>query len=172
MKRKINKRDWAERVIASRRVLLKGLEPTPVAKASEEGGCGVVGFASSVPVRGRHIFEPSIQMHNRGNGKGGGIAAACLDPGQLGVDAAALRDDYILQVALLAPGPRTRLSAPASIPISRLNSSPGSSQPRTGGSSACRSSRRTSFGTSSGSGIPNWASSAASIISPVGPARG
>jgi len=60
-----------------------------------------VGFAASVPVRGRHIFEPSIQMHNRGNGKGGGIAAACLTPGQLGVDAATLRDDYLLQVALL-----------------------------------------------------------------------
>jgi glutamate synthase domain-containing protein 1/glutamate synthase domain-containing protein 3 len=61
----------------------------------------VVGFAASVPVRGRHIFEPSIQMHNRGNGKGGGIAAACFTPEQLGVDAATLRDDYILQVALL-----------------------------------------------------------------------
>jgi glutamate synthase domain-containing protein 1/glutamate synthase domain-containing protein 3 len=60
-----------------------------------------VGFATSVPVRGRHIFEPSIQMHNRGNGKGGGIAAACFAPEQLGVDAATLRDDYILQIALL-----------------------------------------------------------------------
>jgi glutamate synthase domain-containing protein 1/glutamate synthase domain-containing protein 3 len=69
----------------------------------QEGGCGVVGFAASVPVGGRHIFEPSIQMHNRGNGKGGGIAAACFRPEQLGVDAATLRDDYILQIALLDP---------------------------------------------------------------------
>jgi len=61
----------------------------------------VVGFAASVPVRGRHIFEPSIQMHNRGNGKGGGIAAACFTPEQLGVDAATLRNDYLLQIALL-----------------------------------------------------------------------
>ncbi len=61
----------------------------------------MVGFAASVPVRGRHIFEPSIQMHNRGNGKGGGIAAACFTPQQLGVDAATLRDDYLLQIALL-----------------------------------------------------------------------
>ena len=67
-------------------------------KAAEEGGCGVVGFAASVPVRGRHIFEPSIQMHNRGNGKGGGIAAAGFPPEQMGVDADTLRDDYILQL--------------------------------------------------------------------------
>ena len=37
-----------------------------------EGGCGVTGFACTVPVRGKHIYEPSIQMRNRGNGKGGG----------------------------------------------------------------------------------------------------
>ena len=70
-------------------------------KEAEEGGCGVVGFACSEPVSGRHIFEPCIQMHNRGNGKGGGIACACLDPQQMGVDAATLRDDYILQIALI-----------------------------------------------------------------------
>ena len=40
-----------------------------------EGGCGVTGFACSIPVGGRHIYEPSIQMRNRGNGKGGGVAA-------------------------------------------------------------------------------------------------
>ena len=40
-------------------------------------------------------------MHNRGNGKGGGIAAACFQPEQLGVAAATLRDDYLLQIALL-----------------------------------------------------------------------
>ncbi|MBN1805425.1 MAG: hypothetical protein JW837_09255 [Sedimentisphaerales bacterium] len=67
----------------------------------QEGGCGVVGFASSIPVSGRHIFEPSFQMRNRGNGKGGGIAAAGLMPEQLGIDAQTLRDDYILQIALL-----------------------------------------------------------------------
>ena len=67
----------------------------------QEGGCGVVGFAATVPVGGRHIFEPSIQMRNRGNGKGGGIAASGLVPEQLGVDAKTLRDDYIIQIALL-----------------------------------------------------------------------
>ena len=90
-------------IINSRKALIAGLPPVPRAKSAEEGGCGVVGFATSVPVGGRHIFEPCIQMHNRGNGKGGGIAAACLDPEQLGVDQKTLNDDYALQIALLDP---------------------------------------------------------------------
>ncbi len=94
--------EFGERILAARRREMSG-EPLGYQKAAEEGGCGVVGFAASVPVRGRHIFEPSIQMHNRGNGKGGGIAAAGMVPKQLGVDADTLRQDYILQVALLDP---------------------------------------------------------------------
>jgi glutamate synthase domain-containing protein 1/glutamate synthase domain-containing protein 3 len=94
--------DFARQILASRGRLIEGL-PRHQNKVAEEGGCGVVGFASSVPVRGRHIFEPSIQMHNRGNGKGGGIAAAGLIPEQLGVDADTLKNDYLLQVALLDP---------------------------------------------------------------------
>ena len=54
-------------------------------KAAEEGGCGVTGFIANIPISGKHIFEPSVQMHNRGNGKGGGIAAVGLDPQTLGV---------------------------------------------------------------------------------------
>ena len=68
-----------------------------------EGGCGVTGFACSIPVGGRHIYEPSIQMRNRGNGKGGGIAACGLVPEDLGVSRRVLDEDYILQVALLDP---------------------------------------------------------------------
>ncbi len=52
--------------------------PQTVRKGEEEGGCGVVGFCCTEPVPGRHIYEPSKQMHNRGNGKGGGIAAVGL----------------------------------------------------------------------------------------------
>ena len=94
--------DFAKQILASRGRLTESL-PRHQNKVAEEGGCGVVGFAASVPVGGRHIFEPSIQMHNRGNGKGGGIAAAGLVPEQLGVDAHTLRNDYLLQVALLDP---------------------------------------------------------------------
>lgn len=83
--------------------MLEGLPAPPLAKAAEEGGCGVVGFACSVPVGGRHIFEPSMQMHNRGNGKGGGIAAVGMVPEQLGISRQLLDEDYLLQVALLDP---------------------------------------------------------------------
>jgi glutamate synthase domain-containing protein 1/glutamate synthase domain-containing protein 3 len=67
----------------------------------EEGGCGVTGFACSIPVSGRHIFTPSVQMHNRGNGKGGGLAAVGLSAAKLGVDQKTLDNDFLLQVALL-----------------------------------------------------------------------
>ena len=100
---RMNRDQLVERLLASRRDLVAGAPVTPHAKVAEEGGCGVVGFAASVPVRGRHIFEPSIQMHNRGNGKGGGIAAAGLTPEDVGVDASMLRDNYLLQIALLDP---------------------------------------------------------------------
>ena len=71
-----------------------------------EGGCGVTGFACTIPVGGKHIYEPSIQMRNRGNGKGGGIAACGLVPEEMGVSRKVLEDDYILQVALLDPQAR------------------------------------------------------------------
>ncbi len=71
-----------------------------------EGGCGVTGFACTIPVGGRHIYEPSIQMRNRGNGKGGGIAACGLVPEDHGVSRKVLQEDYILQIALLDPEAR------------------------------------------------------------------
>ena len=74
-----------------------------------EGGCGVVGLASSVPVAGRHIFGPLVQMHNRGNGKGGGIAAVGLSAEQMKVTQAVLDQDYLIQVAYLDPKVRPAL---------------------------------------------------------------
>src|SRR5512140_1897004 len=71
-----------------------------------EGGCGVTGFACTIPVGGKHIYEPSIQMRNRGNGKGGGIAACGLVAEDLGVTPEVLKEDYILQIALLDPAVR------------------------------------------------------------------
>ena len=90
-------------ILEARRRALRGAPMPEYDKPAEEGGCGVVGFAASVPVSGRNIFEPSIQMHNRGNGKGGGIAVAGLPAGQMGVDEKTLAEDYIIQVALLDP---------------------------------------------------------------------
>lgn len=91
-------------IIQSRAELISGLPLAPARKADEEGGCGVVGFASSVKVAGRHIFQPSIQMHNRGNGKGGGIAAAGLSPAYFGVTQEVLDNCYLLQIAYLDSG--------------------------------------------------------------------
>ena len=93
-------KSFARQILEGRRDL-RPVSPAPVCKDAEEGGCGVTGFACNIPVSGRHIIEPSIQMHNRGNGKGGGIAAVGLDPKQLGVDPKTLEEDFLLQVALL-----------------------------------------------------------------------
>jgi len=89
------------RAMLESREHLRAYAPPKGAKEAEEGGCGVTGFACSIPVGGRHIFEPSVQMHNRGNGKGGGIAAAGLVASQLGVNQEILENAYLLQVALL-----------------------------------------------------------------------
>ncbi len=93
-----------ENIIQSRKGLVRGLPDKRVNKAETEGGCGVTGFACNVPVRGKHIFEPSRQMHNRGNGRGGGIAAMGFDHRMLGVSKEILEDDYILHVAILEEG--------------------------------------------------------------------
>ena len=76
---------YSRELTASRAKLIGNFPEPPLWKAEEEGGCGVTGFACSIPVSGRHIIEPSCQMHNRGNGKGGGIAAVGLSPEDLGV---------------------------------------------------------------------------------------
>ena len=100
---KTNSPDEIRRVIASRERLYDGMPPTFQHKAEEEGGCGVTGFACTIPVAGRHIFTPSKQMHNRGNGKGGGIAAVGFDPDQLGISREVLESHYCLQIAALDP---------------------------------------------------------------------
>lgn len=82
-----------------------------IVKGEDEGGCGVTGFAVSVPVSGKHIFLPSIQMHNRGNGKGGGIAAVGLDANSLGVSQEVLEEDYLIQVAYLDPEARRHVES-------------------------------------------------------------
>jgi glutamate synthase domain-containing protein 1/glutamate synthase domain-containing protein 3 len=94
-----------QRLLDSKKKLIDqfGL-PASVRKGEEEGGCGVVGFCCTEPVAGKHIYEPSKQMHNRGNGKGGGIAAVGLVPEQLGVSREILEDHYMLHIAFLEPG--------------------------------------------------------------------
>jgi len=94
--------DLIEQLTHSRRRLVKGLElPGDLKKDAEEGGCGVVGFCCTEAIPGRHIYEPSRQMHNRGNGKGGGVAAVGFIPEQLGVSREVLDDYYMLHIAFL-----------------------------------------------------------------------
>ncbi len=93
--------EFADKIAASRRALMAELPSIRRSDEAAEGGCGVLGFAANLPVAGRHVLAASRQMHNRGNGKGGGIAMAGLDPAQARVDAATLRSCYLLQIALL-----------------------------------------------------------------------
>lgn len=80
-------------------------------KTTAEGGCGVLGVASSVPIKGKYLLQPMLQMHNRGNGKGGGIAAVGLSHRQLGVSKKILEKSYLLQVAYLDPRIRKQVES-------------------------------------------------------------
>ncbi|MCX8103322.1 MAG: glutamate synthase [Candidatus Bipolaricaulota bacterium] len=92
-----------EKLIASRR----SLEHNIVGHHAEaEGGCGVLGMIASEPIAGKHVYRSSIQMHNRGNGKGGGLAAVGLLPEQMRVSKEKLEDDYLIQIAYLDPAAR------------------------------------------------------------------
>jgi glutamate synthase domain-containing protein 1/glutamate synthase domain-containing protein 3 len=93
----------AEKLLATRERIYSGSKNPPISRDAEEGGCGVTGFACTIPLAGRFIYEPSIQMQNRGNGKGGGIAAVGLTPEQMGVPSEVLDSNYLLQIALLDP---------------------------------------------------------------------
>jgi glutamate synthase domain-containing protein 1/glutamate synthase domain-containing protein 3 len=92
--------DNVEKIIKSRAVICSQVPPLSP-NTEEEGGCGVTGFICSIPVTGKNIFEPSVQMHNRGNGKGGGIGAVGFIPEALGVSKQVLENDYMLHIALL-----------------------------------------------------------------------
>lgn len=104
--------ETVERLRASR-----GHLPRPAAgqgslqKEAAEGGCGVIGIASSEAIAGRHLLRSLRQMRNRGNGKGGGAALAGLDPDQFGVDQQVLRESYLLAIAYLDPTSRASVEA-------------------------------------------------------------
>jgi glutamate synthase domain-containing protein 1/glutamate synthase domain-containing protein 3 len=97
-----------ENILRSKRKILTRLDFPADSRGTEaEGGCGVVGFCCTEPVAGKHIHEPSRLMHNRGNGKGGGIAAVGFIPEQLGVTREILDEWYMLHIAYLEPSSRS-----------------------------------------------------------------
>jgi hypothetical protein len=104
----------SDQILESRKGLPGLYNSSPLTKQTEdaaEGGCGVLGLAANIPVAGRHVLTASTQMHNRGNGKGGGIAMVGLDAAQVGVDTDTLRSHYMLQIALLDPSARAEVVA-------------------------------------------------------------
>ncbi|MDD5484084.1 MAG: glutamate synthase [Kiritimatiellae bacterium] len=111
--------DIPDTIIRARAALAGGgaYPAEKIRKTDDEGGCGVVGFAANVKVPGRHIFQPSIQMHNRGNGKGGGIAAAGLDAAYFGVTQEILENCYLLQIAFLDSGVTNELEREFILPF-------------------------------------------------------
>lgn len=104
-----SRRTQANILLNSRTGLAANLPVQARAEDAAEGGCGVLGFAANVAIAGRHIVTASQQMHNRGNGKGGGIAAAGLDPAQMHVSPEVLRTHYLIQVAYLDGGARAEV---------------------------------------------------------------
>ncbi len=99
-----------DHLMRSRQKLLDELQLSSLDyKGEEEGGCGVVGFCATAPVAARHIHKPSKQMHNRGNGKGGGIAAIGFIPEQLGVTREVLDNYYMVHIAFLDLASRAEL---------------------------------------------------------------
>jgi glutamate synthase domain-containing protein 1 len=83
----------------------------------------VIGLAASVPVAGKHLFTACGRMRNRGNGKGGGIAAAGLSAEALDVEPALLENDYILQVAYLDPSCRDEVEKKFVSPVFEVDAS-------------------------------------------------
>jgi len=110
----------AQRLLASRRQLVDGEEWVTRSPDAAEGGCGVLGLACNVPIAGRHVVEAAAQMHNRGNGKGGGVALAGLDPAQMGVSPETLRDAYLIQIAYLDPAARQEVEETSLSPFDLL----------------------------------------------------
>lgn len=109
----MEKQKLIEHIISSRKSLVDSAPRTYIDAHNEaaEGGCGVVGLAANFPVQGLHLTPAATQMHNRGNGKGGGIAAAGLDPDEMGVSEQTLREATLLQIAYLDENSRSSVES-------------------------------------------------------------
>jgi glutamate synthase domain-containing protein 1/glutamate synthase domain-containing protein 3 len=94
-------------ILAGRRRLTRSLPKIEMNdEDAAEGGCGVIGLASEVPIAGRHLFNSLEQMRNRGNGKGGGVAMVGLDPAQFGTTKSVMDESYLVAIAWVNSGHR------------------------------------------------------------------
>jgi glutamate synthase domain-containing protein 1/glutamate synthase domain-containing protein 3 len=112
--------DSALRIIQSRASMAS--EMSLKSKAEAEGGCGVIGAACSEQIPGRHLLPALARMRNRGNGKGGGIAALGLSADHLGVSKTILQRDYLIQIAYLEPSLRAEVESEFIFPHLRVDS--------------------------------------------------
>jgi glutamate synthase domain-containing protein 1/glutamate synthase domain-containing protein 3 len=112
----------AEKLIRSRECLAPAGAQPPLRKGEAEGGCGVIGIACSEEIAGRHLLQSLQQMRNRGNGKGGGIAAAGLVAEELGVTRQILENDYLLSVAYLDAAARAEVERTNITPTFEIDS--------------------------------------------------
>ena len=103
--------DFAQKIIASRVDLIPEGGFTLPRGEPAEGGCGVIGMASNIQVAARHMLQSLKQMRNRGNGKGGGIAAVGLIPEEFGVSQEILDNDYLIAIAYLDTAIQAELEA-------------------------------------------------------------
>ena len=110
----------SDKIIASRTGLASTVQSL---KMEAEGGCGVIGAACTVPIEGKYLLQSLVQMRNRGNGKGGGIAAVGLDPEQLGVTRQVLDEDYLVQIAYMDPSARREVENEFIFPLFEVDSS-------------------------------------------------
>ncbi len=105
----MNEQNMIEKLIRSRSIFKPEGGFQIVNDEVAEGGCGVIGMSSNVQVSAKHMLQSLIQMRNRGNGKGGGIAAVGLIPEEFGVSKEVLENDYLIAVAYLDPSVRDQL---------------------------------------------------------------
>jgi glutathione S-transferase/glutamate synthase domain-containing protein 1 len=103
--------EYASQIIASRIALIPEDGFVMPHDEAAEGGCGVIGMASNVQVAAQHMLQSLKQMRNRGNGKGGGIAAVGLVPEEFGVSQEILDNDYLVAIAYLDSEIREELEA-------------------------------------------------------------
>ena len=97
----MTRHEFIDSLVASRKMAADFRTASLSHNSEAEGGCGVIGIACSEKIRGYHLLQSLKQMRNRGNGKGGGIAAVGLIPEELGVSGEVLESDYLLTIAYL-----------------------------------------------------------------------
>jgi glutamate synthase domain-containing protein 1/glutamate synthase domain-containing protein 3 len=112
----------AQKLIHSRtRLPFKHLLQKNTQHIPAEGGCGVIGIACSEAIAGKHLLRSLDQMRNRGNGKGGGIAAVGLVAAEFGVPQEVLEQNYLINIAYIDPSVRHEIESTNILPTFEID---------------------------------------------------